>query len=372
MPALISRPINPLISAPISSPIGILSLPATLVTSIQQFTIAIDNAATTNTATISAVNAASSIIIYDGVLTNGAGTDVEEALAECTLTNSTTVTATRGAQDGTKDTTIRGVVVEFNPRLVASVEYGTVNIPTSASTGTATLATAVPSSRAAVIFLGSRVTGGTTAYTHAQMTVDLTGPATVTGRRNSNSATLSPTARFAVIRFVDGAVTSVQQVNNTASSSTATSATATLTTPVDTTRTVLFSGGTASTQSAVAAGMWRWTLTNKSTVTWTRDTGTSANNILYVTAVEFSPNIIKSIQRGTIAMSAVATNTATVTAVTTTKAFANYTGLNVNSSATNANNVFANLTLTNTTTLTAARSGSTGLCTIGYELVEFY
>lgn len=81
---------------------------------------------------------------------------------------------------------------------------------------------------------------------------------------------------------------------------------------------------------------------------------------------------IKSIQRGTIEITAGegASDTATITAVVTAKTLLNYLG----SSCDNDSHVNADckIVLTNSTTVTASRSGNAGAVTVSYEVIEFY
>jgi hypothetical protein len=90
---------------------------------------------------------------------------------------------------------------------------------------------------------------------------------------------------------------------------------------------------------------------------------------------------IKSIQRGTIALSTSQTsNTATITAVTTTKAVALLLGVTGSSAQVSGEwsglaegHLFARVSLTNATTVTANRGiHYSSTLTVGYVVVEFY
>ena len=82
---------------------------------------------------------------------------------------------------------------------------------------------------------------------------------------------------------------------------------------------------------------------------------------------------IKSIQPFTIALAAAGSNTATITSVNTSKAYIVYGGAQLDSTAAGggAHNWFCELTLTNATTVTAARGGNTGTVTVAGTVVEF-
>lgn len=82
-------------------------------------------------------------------------------------------------------------------------------------------------------------------------------------------------------------------------------------------------------------------------------------------------NAIKLIQRGTITIADTATTgTATITSVDTTKSELRMLGASPTSS-TGANNV-PYIQLTNATTITATRAGTTGVVVVSWELTEFY
>lgn len=80
--------------------------------------------------------------------------------------------------------------------------------------------------------------------------------------------------------------------------------------------------------------------------------------------------VINSVQRGTIAITGTNTsNTATVTAVDTTKAALHVVG-QTNTQGSDGSNAY--LVLTNSTTITATRASSgSGTSTISWELIEY-
>lgn len=81
---------------------------------------------------------------------------------------------------------------------------------------------------------------------------------------------------------------------------------------------------------------------------------------------------IKSIQRGTISLSAVASAIGTVTAVNTSFSELFWLGSDVDSSAVDTNSSKGKLVLTNSTQITYSRQSTTGLTVVSYELVEYY
>lgn len=114
-------------------------------------------------------------------------------------------------------------------------------------------------------------------------------------------------------------------------------------------------------------------LTNATTITATRQaTGASGLTVGYV-VVEFLPGVIKSVQRGTISLVAVTSNTATITAVNTAKSFVGNLGWTIETTDGAASRVYnLRAALTDATTVTASRSLGTGTAVVSYQVVEFY
>ncbi len=114
-------------------------------------------------------------------------------------------------------------------------------------------------------------------------------------------------------------------------------------------------------------------LTNGTTVTATRSaqSGVSASVVSFE-VIEYVPGVIKSVQAGTIALTGVATNTATVTTVNTLKATLMYLGFITNDGGGQGQFFKTRMTLTNATTITATKGNATENVTVSYMLVEFY
>lgn len=141
-------------------------------------------------------------------------------------------------------------------------------------------------------------------------------------------------------------------------------------TAVDTTNSVLRKIGqtynaTADTTDKVAC---RLTFTSATVITANVNTSPGAQTVtVSYEVIEFYPGIIKSIQRGTIALTG--TLTAVITAVDTTKSWVDHLG-ETYTGASIFNDATARLTLTNTVTVTGA-SQENGV-TVGFQVVEFY
>lgn len=121
-----------------------------------------------------------------------------------------------------------------------------------------------------------------------------------------------------------------------------------------------------------ASDMPRMELTSATTVTATRSGTTGTVNLTgYV--VQLRGDVLANVQRGTITISATATsNTATVTSVDLARSAVMWCGISTtNTGASDAINNAVLLDLTDPTTITASRTGSTGDVTISYFLLEF-
>ena len=112
------------------------------------------------------------------------------------------------------------------------------------------------------------------------------------------------------------------------------------------------------------------TFTNTTTITATR-VGIPNTETAACVVIEFMPGVIRSVQRGTIFLSGVASNTATITVVNTAKSFVNYLGMNTNVSD---DQTLPIVSLTNGTTVTATRedAAASGGTTTSYQVVEFF
>lgn len=119
----------------------------------------------------------------------------------------------------------------------------------------------------------------------------------------------------------------------------------------------------------------RLALTNATTITATRGLAAASGETITVSymIVEFSPGLIKSVQQATIALSAVS-NTATITAVDTTKAVIIPLGMSsADTTVSPTTDVTSfKLVLTNATTVTANHiTAAAAAYTIGFTVVEF-
>lgn len=119
-----------------------------LVRSVQRATITITGA-TSNTATITAVDVGNARVVFLGSTHNNAASTMEKVLAMVALTNSTTVTASVNTSPGASSTIVSFEVIEYWPGVIKSVQRSTVTVGTPA-----TLATTVDATKAQLDWLG--------------------------------------------------------------------------------------------------------------------------------------------------------------------------------------------------------------------------
>ena len=331
------------------------------IASIQQVEITIADPATSNTATISSVTTTQTTIIPLGNTCDVAGNTCE---ARLTLTNATTVTANRDITETGSDVVVRGMVVEWTSQYVENVEYGTVSIADTASSGTDT-PTGTFDGDSLVIHLGNTIDNlPTPGFVDRHARLELTNSTTVTARRGgaSNGLTVSYCAvkfRANVIESVQEAVVTIANPDNTD--------TATITS-VDTSNTLMLWGGMELTGSVTERHMATVRLTNGTTITGDRDDGTQTTEVM-VTAVEFIEGEVTSAQRNRVTFGAGNTTADdTVTSVDTDITLLSYLG--VETPNTTETNSYTRLSLENSTTVRGTRTVSGGATIYSYDLIE--
>lgn len=334
-----------------------------VIKSVQQVSINIGAAALTATATITAVVVANSIIIYQGVdAAVNSQAAYERAIARLAITNTTTITATRG--DSTNSTTVNAVIVEFASG-VNSIQAGTIAISTVQTSNTATISAV--GANAFVLHVGASTITAATACGGAATAVQLTNATTVTATVGVAGAAL--TVGFMVVDLDNTVLASAPQpISHTDASSAATYTDAI--TPVSLNNSVVFHNGHVAAVSETFNIMYHAVqLSDASHVTYTRGAAGTTGRTIYATVVEFKGTVLKSaVQRGVIALAAATSGTGTISSVTTTMAFCNYNGCYGANG--NVSIVLANLTLTNGTTVTGTVS-SAGSPNVAYEVIEF-
>jgi hypothetical protein len=151
-----------------------------LVKSIQRGTIALAGA-TTNAATINAVNMANSRLRLVSLETNNGGGF--NALTRLTLTNATTITATRTGAGGT-DVTIGYEITEYWPGVLRSVQRGSITVGPAATSNTATI-NAVNTAKTELSCLGFE--SDEASNSDQYLRIAQTSAATITATRNGGA-----------------------------------------------------------------------------------------------------------------------------------------------------------------------------------------
>ena len=171
---------------------GMVSLwgASSLIKSVQRGTCAVAAGATTGTSTITVVDTANCSVRFLGFIdpNNGDGTTNPDVhFTRITLTNSTTLTATRATSDATYGRTVRFEVIEFLPGLLRSVQRGIVTLPGNASS--TTTITSVNTDKTVMGFLGFTTNFGSASNNLEGLDVALTNATTVTGTVGNGTAT---------------------------------------------------------------------------------------------------------------------------------------------------------------------------------------
>lgn len=175
--------------------------PGILNSSAQRGTIAVT--ASTNTATITSVATANSMLVWGGTSSTDTTNAGWGASLYLTLTNGTTVTATaNGTITGGTTSTAYYTILEFTPAYINSVNRGIITIALSTTSNTATI-TAVNTALSLANFTGwSAESGAANANDNLCFTnLALTNATTVTAARNTTTASFTANQGWEVISF---------------------------------------------------------------------------------------------------------------------------------------------------------------------------
>lgn len=336
--------------------------------SVQRGTVTIAAGQTTGTATITSVNAAKALLITNWLNEPLNGNNASVTFAGITLTNGTTVTATRNTSDASNACTVNFSIIEFAASAIKSMQYGTISLTSAQTSNTATISS-VNTGNASVFWLGS-----TSAYTSSDPSgcltgVQLTNSTTVTAL--INTAVAAQTVYYVVCEFNSGILQSAAQ-QKTVTVTSGSTGTASITS-VNAGNSILAYGG-ATCNSSVGIDNFYVTLTNGTTLTSTSGESSTLTRNSYCTVLEFpSGTFNSSVQRGSVQMANNTTSgTATISSVNTANSSINFTGWYDDETA-NARSVnFPTVALTNSTTVTISRGASfADVVTAGYEVAEW-
>lgn len=177
-----------------------------------------------------------------------------------------------------------------------------------------------------------------------------------------------------VTAWTQGTIVKSVQYGTITIGNTSLTGTATITTVVPTNALVFFLGLVhQEAADGISVPFSYLQLTNATTVTATRAIqpgAGAATPVIGFCVLEFLPGVIRSIQKGTVTLNAVTSNTATITAVNVAKSILLY---GFESSDQNlVTDALARITLTNATTVTMTRNNNTGVVVGAFTVVEFY
>lgn len=339
---------------------------ASYIVSVQKVSLTIPTGATSATATITSVNTSNAVIIWDGFVTTDANLVSNEVITRIELTNATTVTAYRNTSSAIYTTTTSATVIEFATSLVKTVQAGTITLSSAQTSNTATISS-VSTSNATIIYLNltSASTGTSAPATFG--TLALTNSTTVTATRNATGS-VAMTIGYMVLEFQPAVIQSIQQVATILTSAN-TSDTATISS-ITTSNAMLFYNGISASNATFTNSMYNVLIAGATSVTLSRNATNAGTRTIQYTVVEFVAGVLNSAQRNTTSLGAASTSVnTTITTVNTAKAFANFTGQL--SSTPGVASAYSNISLTNATTLNAARNSSTGTTIPAWEVVEF-
>lgn len=337
---------------------------------IQQVSITIASGSLTGTATITAVGSGA-FIVFQGFTGTETTTQLDDDYARIELTNSTTVTATRGVTGSSQTVTINAVIIDGNTtNLIKSVQSGTITVASASASNTATIS-AVTNTNTAVFYLGVTANASDISLTNTEFVLSLSGT-TLTATRQSGAA-LQVIVGYCVVEFQGSALNS--SVQNVAYVSTPGAGVVTenvTIASVTTANTFLsYSGSSCSLAGSANIGRMYAQLTAATTVaiSWNTASTTRVRNF-NLCVIEFVSGVLaQAVQRGTIALAAATSGTATITSSATSSTLVNWLN-NSTSASSNSNVTCCRITQTNATTITEnVNSSATG--TGSYEAVQF-
>lgn len=333
------------------------------VNSVQYGTITIAAGATTGTATISEIKNIPWLNLLGFTTDNNA-----DVLAECCprleYVNSTTIMATRNTTDAVFSVVINFCIVDATENLIKKVYYGGI------TTGAATSGTAkipeVDTTKSAVFYLGGTATATASPSLARISSVTLTDSKTVT--RTSGSSAIS-TTNFVVVEFQPVVIQSIQQFTTNQSGVDSSTTTNVTISSVVMANTFIAYGS----RDATSDNTYTIELTSSTNVRLTKVAAIAVSRNTRYAVIEFVSGILKSNQFVNIALTSLTSNTATITAVDTSKTVGLWNGYNSSTSDTAGNTLFLGVTLTNSTTVTGTvNASSANTKRIAAQFIEFY
>jgi hypothetical protein len=334
---------------------------------VQQFSITIASGSLTGTATISAVGSGA-FILFGGINPSN-GSNPSLAFAYVTLTNSTTITATRNTSTSGTVVVTGSIVDGDTTNLIKSVQYGTVSIGAASTSGTAAI-NAVTNGNTAIHLLGWK-SASTILSPQAEYPVLTLSGTTVTATRQSSASGAALTVGFVAIEFQGTALN--QNVQNVAATSSAsvTSYTAAITSVV-VNNSICIYGGMAAAGATPANTKQYGTLTSSTVLTANINTAVAIAKKYNCTVVEFISGVLNSaVQRNTTTLTGATSNTSTITGVTRGDSAISWLGNSTTVATSALDQAEGDAVLTSGTVVTLAKVTATGNITGSWEVAEF-
>ena len=334
---------------------------------VQSFSITIASGATTGTASISAVGSGA-VMNWQGSTCTETSAQNNDTQASLTISG-TTITATRGATGTSQSMVVNGTITDFDTTNAAkSVQTGTISITTTSTTGTATIS-AVTNTNTGVFYLGESSATSLTSIDSFFSTLSLSGTTLTAQRSTGTSATI--TVAYCIFEARGTALnSSTQQVTHTNATS-GTNNTATITSVTTANTMVCYAGERYNSSSTPSLDFTNIQLTAATTLTYTWDATGVLPGVSVVTVMEFvAAMLAQNVQRGTLALSAATSNTATITSSPTAQTLLNWLFHTSTASTFNPATTNYKITQTNATTITlTVNTSASG--TGSYEAINF-
>lgn len=179
------------------------------VDSIQQGTITISSTNTSNTDTITSVSTSNSVAVFNGCTSTMTGTVGGRGMCTVSLTNATTVTATRA--DSNNAATAYYVVIEFASGVVDSMQEFDISISNSLNTTNTATISSVTTAQSCIFPGGYRSDFGQFITLHdAVCYAELTNSTTVTATRNTASSFV-PSIAGTIVEFNSTYINNIQR-----------------------------------------------------------------------------------------------------------------------------------------------------------------
>jgi hypothetical protein len=349
---------------------------SSIISSVQQISITIGGSSNSNTTTITSVDTSRSMVLWNGFTTDAQADDAGNKFGNnivsgyLTLTNSTTVTATRGGNDGAKTVTLYGTVIEFAASAVTSIQRGTIAIGSGSTTNTATLSS-ITTSRSVVFHTGYTISGSGGPGELPGLLI-ISSSTQLTAQRGVSSS-LTVTVGYAVVEFAATVIENVQVITGNPTDRTAILAISS----VDTSRSMVLWNGFIWNFVGAAAMDFFYTATLSSSTAVTLANNTSSGPLLggtvtvQLTVVQFKAGIVKSAQRSVPLINSVEDYDG-LTTVNLSKSVANWLGVGSSDNTIGSSReLFTANYIFDANTIINFRGASGDQLKVSWEVIEF-